>query len=195
MNEIILKNEEYLEMSNNIYNEFSKIRIDIVKTFFTKYLVNYFEQKFDNNSKYKDWSIKLDTDIVKPNFYAPIRIGKKNWNIIFKFAFDSKDLNDGYYGISIKKDGISIKDFRNKKYNNLNKWKKNTTISLFWDYTPRKKTYDSKNIVAFQFQQQLIAKEYFELFEETLEKLEQEYQTNLYEINKELDRYIEECSK
>lgn len=191
MEKLILENEENMAIVNDIYNSFDNIRVKIIKDFFMHDLVNYFQEQFFTHEKYKDWIIELDKDILKPSFYAPIRIGKKDWKVIFKFAFESKDLNSGYYGISINNDNIPLKNFREEMYPKLKEWKKNTSISLFWNYIPhRKDSYSSENIVDFKFNQEKIAEEYFKLFENTMNKLETEYKISMEKINSDMDEYI-----
>ena len=137
----------------------------------------------------------MDT-LRSPDTY-PIRIKKRNsnWKLIFQFGFVTSNMNSGYYGISVSDLSVPLSDFIKSNHSELLKWKRNSKISLFWDFTPRNYTYATENLVAFKFEPEVTSQEYFNLFENTIKTLKTNYHTTLEKINEDLDSFLVESKK
>ena len=68
-------------------------------------------------------------------------------------------MNSGYYGISVSDLSVPLSDFIKSNHSELLKWKRNSKISLFWDFTPRNYTYATENLVAFKFEPEVTSQE------------------------------------
>jgi len=190
MNDIILEDKENFVIASEITESFNKLRPIIVEEFFSKTLIDYFTNQFENNIDYEEYKITVNEKLLKDKHSYPIKVSHKykEWKIVFQFGFGAKDMNKGYYGISKYDENVPLDDFRNN-YPKLLHITKQSSWSILWEHTPRKYSYDIKNIIAFKFTPEAIAKEYFILFQNTMKKLE-EYNITLDELNDELDQFI-----
>ena len=150
--EMFDENKENFMIASSIYNNFDQIKYKIVSDFFSKYLVDYFTSKFNEIEEYKDWEITVNMNTLRSPCTYPIRIKKRNsnWKLIFQFGFETSNMNSGSYGISVSDSIVPLSVFRKTNHEKMLNWKKNTSTSLFWDYTPRTWTYATENLVAFK---------------------------------------------
>ena len=195
--EMFDENKENFMIASSIYNNFDQIKYKIVSDFFSKYLIDYFTSKFNEIKEYKDWEITVNMDTLRSPDTYPIRIKKRNsnWKLIFQFGFVTSNMNSGYYGISVSDLSVPLSDFIKSNHSELLKWKRNSKISLFWDFTPRNYTYATENLVAFKFEPEVTSQEYFNLFENTIKTLKTNYHTTLEKINEDLDSFLVESKK
>ena len=193
MEELILKDRENFLLSGELSDSFNEVKKQIIKKFFFDDLVCYFKNEFHSIQEYKDFEITINESEFAKSDSFPIRIQKKDadWNIVFQFGFVKANMDDGFYGISAIKENEYLDNFRKQEYSNLKKWKKNSNRSIFWDYTPRRDSYAIDNLVAFKFDTDSVAKEYFELFQNTLKDLKGMHKLNLEELNEKFVDFIE----
>ncbi len=57
-------------------------------------------------------------------------------------------------------------------------------MSILWDHSPRYHSYDTKTLSDFKYNTETVLKEYFNVFEKSLKKLE-EYNITLEQLNQE----------
>ena len=193
MEELILKDRENFLLASELSDSFNEVKNQIIKKFFFDDLVAYFKNEFHSIQEYKNFEITINESEFTKSDSFPIRIQKKDadWKIVFQFGFAKANMDDGFYGISAIKENEYLDNFRKQEYFNLKKWKKNSNRSIFWDYTPRRDSYAIDNLVAFKFDIDSVAKEYFELFQNTLKDLKDMYKLNLEELNEKFVDFIE----
>lgn len=191
MNEIILQEKENLIIAHEITESFNKIRPKIIKDFFTETLKEYFEAMFEN-PQYENYKIVIYEDKLDQNHSYPIQITHKDkdWKIVFQFGFTVKNMNRGYYGIAKFDKDVPLEKFRETMYPKLKFLQKNSTWSIFWNYTPRQHSYSIDNIISFKYEAEKVAKEYFLLFEKTLLELKKIDNLTLDKLNDDLENFI-----